>query len=87
MNSNFFRWARLEHPRFGLIVAIKAVRDLSEGEEVFVNYGMCMAEAPDWYKSLWVDHLKSQGLNNQEILDWCGRKYAMNGRLIELPLY
>jgi hypothetical protein len=30
----------MEHPRFGLICAIYANRDLEPGEEVLVNYGI-----------------------------------------------
>ena len=36
----FDRWARIEHPRFGLITAIRAIKNLAPGEEVLVNYGM-----------------------------------------------
>ena len=46
-----------------------------------------MAEAPAWYKSLFVEHLRSKGMNNDEIISWCGRQYAMNGRLIDLQLH
>ena len=67
-------------------MAIKAIKDIPKGQEVFVNYGMGMADAPIWYKTLWVEHLRSKGLKNEDILDWCGRQYSMNGRLIELPL-
>ena len=45
-----------------------------------------MSDAPNWYKTLWVEHLRNKGQSNDEILDWCSRQYAMNGRLIELPL-
>jgi hypothetical protein len=81
------RWTRIEHPRFGLICAIKTIRAIPKGQEVLVNYGMGMSDAPLWYKSLWVQHLReTKGLNDTEILHWCGRQYAMNGRLVELPL-
>ncbi len=32
------RFVQLEHPRFGLIVAVRAVRDIKEGEEVSYMY-------------------------------------------------
>ena len=87
MNILNFRWSRLEHPRFGLINAIKAKSDLPKGAEVLVNYGMGMAEAPLWYKSLWVKHLReNKKLTNEEIVKWCSIQYAMNGKLIQLPL-
>ena len=70
-----------------MICAIQSIENLNEGAEILVNYGMGMADAPGWYKSLWVQHLREQkNLNDQEILDWCGRQYAMNGRIIDLPL-
>ncbi len=81
------RWALLEHPRFGLIMSIKSLREIKADEEILVNYGMGMADAPMWYKELWVKHLREQkGHDDQQILDWCGRQYAMKGKLVELPL-
>lgn len=79
------RWSRLEHPRFGLICSITALRDICKGEEVLVNYGIGMAHAPQWYKLLWVRHLKNIGKTDSEIRDWCCRQYSMNGHVIELP--
>ena len=64
-----------------------ALRDIEQGEEILVNYGMRMSDAPLWYKCLWVQHLRNtNSWNDEEILDWCGRSYAMNGRVVELPL-
>ena len=86
-NVHQYRWVRFQHPRFGLIVAIKAIKDMAEGSEVLVNYGMGMADAPIWYKMLWVKHLREdRHFSDKDIMDWCGRQYAMNGRLIDLPL-
>ena len=46
-----------------------------------------MADAPLWYKELWVDHVrKNEGWSDDKILRWCERKYAMNGKVIKLPL-
>ena len=81
------RWARIDHPRFGLICAIASIRDIEKDEEVLVNYGLPMADAPLWYKELWVDHVrKNEGWSDDKILRWCERKYAMNGKVIKLPL-
>ena len=77
----------MDHPRFGLIRSITALRDIEQGEEILVNYGLPMSDAPLWYKHLWVEHLReNEGWKDEEILKWCGRQYAMNGRTIELPL-
>ena len=63
------------------------MEDLKKDSEVLVNYGMQMAEAPIWYKSLWVKHLReTKNLTDENIIDWCGRQYSMNGKLVELPL-
>ena len=68
-------------------MAIQALSDIEPEEEILVNYQMGMAEAPLWYKELWVKHLRRErGMCDKEILDWCGRQYSMNGRVIELPL-
>ena len=46
-----------------------------------------MADAPVWYKSLWVKHLReTEYLTDCEIKDWCGRQYCMNGKVVQLPL-
>ena len=45
-----YRFSRIDHPRFGLIICVMAKRDLSAGEEILVNYNMDMALAPEWYK-------------------------------------
>ena len=44
------RWSRLDHPRFGLICALTADRDIAGGEEVLVDYGLWLADAPGWYR-------------------------------------
>ena len=81
------RWARIDHPRFGLICAIASIRDIEENEEILVNYGLPMADAPIWYKQLWVEHVRNnEGWSDEEILKWCNRKYVMNGKRIQLPL-
>ena len=36
------------HPRFGDIKALRAMRGIRKGEEVFVDYGY-FDEAPDWW--------------------------------------
>ena len=87
LQSLLYRWSRLEHPRFGLIIAIRAIIDMKKGSEVLVNYGMQMAEAPVWYKSLWVKYLReTKCLSDDQIKDWCSRQYSMYGRSIDLPI-
>ena len=46
-----------------------------------------MADAPLWYKHLWVDHVrKNEGWEDEKILKWCQRRYTMTGKIINLPL-
>ncbi len=49
-------WALVEHPRFGLIRGLRAQREIKEGEEVLVNYHMNLADAPRWYRQVWLGH-------------------------------
>ena len=82
-----FRYSRLDHPRFGLICTTTALRDIDAGEEILVNYGWSMSDAPLWYKHLWVDHVRrNEGWDDERILRWCALKYNMNGTLVQLPL-
>ncbi len=49
-------WSLVEHPRFGLIRGLSSIRAIEAGEEILVNYHMNLADAPDWYKKVWVRH-------------------------------
>ena len=44
------RWGRMDHPRFGLVVTLLAVREISVGEEITVNYNYSLSVAPAWYR-------------------------------------
>jgi histone-lysine N-methyltransferase SETD7 len=44
------RWGRLDHPRFGLVVTIIAIKPILVGEELTVNYKYPVTLAPQWYK-------------------------------------
>ena len=54
-NSKF---GRLDHPRFGKIMAIYATEDIDADVEIFVSYGYGMAGAPEWYRNLWLQYLR-----------------------------
>merc|ERR1712107_340891 len=41
-----------EHPRFGLIRSLRAIRDLKKGDELLVNYHMTVAKSPEWYRQV-----------------------------------
>merc|ERR1711860_303613 len=79
--------SRVEHPRFGLICGIEALQDIKEGDELFACYNLCLADAPDWYKSLYVHHCRHvRRLSDEDILGWCARQYDLKGKIINLPL-
>ncbi len=40
-------------------MSIAALRDISAGEEILVNYNYTVIVAPLWYKLLWLDYLRS----------------------------
>ena len=44
------------HPRFGNIMSIVAVRAICAGEELFVCYNYRLDQAPPWYRDLWHKH-------------------------------
>ena len=37
------------HPRYGYIMSLVASKDISEGEEVTVNYNYAGSEHPRWF--------------------------------------
>ena len=39
-----------DHPRHGTIPCVLAVRDISQGEELFLHYGYDPNNCPGWYK-------------------------------------
>ena len=41
---------RVFHPRYGVIVALRAIRNITSGEELLLNYGYSIeTKAPKWY--------------------------------------
>jgi len=81
------RWGRMDHPRFGLICTVVAKCGIVEGEEILVDYGLGLADAPEWYKALFVQHCRlEEAMSDATIVDYCRRRYAANGRHIQLPL-
>ena len=44
------RWGRLDHPRFGMVVTIIAIKTIQMGEELTVNFKYPVTIAPQLYK-------------------------------------
>ena len=38
--------------------ALTAQKPLARGEEVLVNYMMTLAKSPDWYRCVWIQHMR-----------------------------
>ncbi len=61
-------WALVEPPRFGLIRGLRAQEDIVEGREVLVNYHINLADAPRWYRQVWLGHQrKHKGMSDQGV--------------------
>ena len=51
-------WTLYEHPRFGLIRGLTTVVPVKQGEEILVNYQMHLAKSPEWYRQVWLQHMR-----------------------------
>ena len=56
LDYNCTEWF-FQHPRHGLIPCITAIRDISEGEELYLHYGYDPRNCPPWYEELLTDFL------------------------------
>ena len=65
-----------EHPRFGRIMSVVAVKDIKEGEEIFVSYNYSLPLSPPWYQHLWFSHCQDKGLSQQKILELANKEEA-----------
>lgn len=54
-----------EHPRYGLIIAVKAIKDIKKGQEIFVDYGYQKAPFPADF--LWYHEAKEKYLQELEL--------------------
>ena len=43
----------VDHPVFGVIVCLLAIKDIEVEEELFVNYNEPLEDAPHWYRELY----------------------------------
>jgi len=79
-------WTLFEHPRFGLIRALTAQKAIARGEEILVNYMMTLAKSPDWYRVVWLHHMRvvKKG-DDKAIQRYIDRQYELQGYRIPLP--
>ena len=67
--------------------SVLVTQNIEKDEEILVNYGLPMADAPLWYKHLWVHHCRvNEGWSDERILKWCYHKYEMHGKTVQLPI-
>ena len=60
VNSKF---ENFHHPRFGEIIALVSICDISTGDEILVNYNYKnIKDAPKWYRILWKSYKSKLGL-------------------------
>jgi len=79
-------WTLYEHPRFGLIRALTATVPIERGAEILVNYQMTLAKSPDWYRCVWIQHMRvvKKG-DDKAIQRYIDRQYELQGYRIPLP--
>ena len=51
----------LDSPRFGLVRVFFAARDITKGEELFINYGYSAENGPKWYRELYSHTMATMG--------------------------
>ena len=40
------------------IRALTSQKAIGRGEEILVNYMMTLAKSPDWYRTVWLQHMR-----------------------------
>ena len=76
-----------EHPRFGRIMSVVAIKDIEQNEEVFVSYNYCVSLAPPWYQEIWFRYCMRRGWDKQKIMDCVDREVAKFGIAMEIPKF
>ncbi len=80
-------WVIVEHPRFGLIRGLATVEDVRAGDEILVNYHMNLADAPDWFKKVWLRHQREvKKLSDESILRVLLRYRENTSKHVDLDL-
>ena len=74
-----------EHPRFGRIMSVVALRDIRADEEVFVSYNYSVSMAPEWYQELWFRFCVSRGWTREMIHTWVEKEVSRWGVAMQIP--
>jgi len=79
-------WALVEHPRFGLIRGLASLEDIKKDDEILINYQMNLADAPDWYKFVWLKHQREVKKCSDDAIGRILDRYTENtGKRVYLP--
>jgi len=79
-------WTLFESPRFGLVRSLTAQKPIEVGEEILVNYQMTIAKSPDWYRVVWLQHMRKVKKNDDTAIQrFIDRQYELQGFRIPLP--
>ena len=61
-------------------MSVVASRPISPSEEILVSYNYTVILAPEWYKQLWLDHLrKAKGYSEDKVQEWVDVQVATWG--------
>lgn len=55
----------MEHPRFGLIIGLIALKDIQKGQEIYVDYGyelLKKGDQPPWFEEALEKHQNTKRL-------------------------
>lgn len=79
-------WLLFEHPRFGLIRALRALVNIEADQEILVNYTINLADSPEWYRVLWIRHQRAnKNASDQSIKRILDRYTENTGKRVEIP--
>ncbi len=63
------QFAKIFHPRFGMIMSVFTSKYVGKGDELLVNYRYPIRTAPEWYRNLWSRYLSvSRGWTKEMVL-------------------
>ena len=58
----------------------------SAGAEITVNYNLGLSQGPQWYRMLWLRHVReNKGWGQKEVERYIERNYDMTMKRIQLP--
>ena len=72
--------------RFGLIRGLRAQYDIEKDSELLVNYGINLADSPEWYRVVWIRHYREVKQASDASIARILERYAENtGKRVEIP--